>query len=192
MISAYEFGLSEKIVLKILENVHQVMTELSENFLKPYKLSFSNKNLSEIISKVIESKAAQILTQELGYDVISASSDSDPDLLFTAINAPLEVKVTSTDTGWTGGEFSKRPFNYLLVSWIPNNEFSDFFVVYTHLTEEDWESRMKKGARFYGPLFSAKKLLDKDEYVIFIGSLETKKRGAVKIQHHNIQQEKLA
>ena len=116
MIPAFEFGLSEKVVLEILNSVHEVMIELSNNFLKPYKLTFSNKNLSEIISKVIESKAAQILSEELKYEVRSASSDSDPDLYFTSIETPLEVKVTSTDIGWTGGEFSQRPFNYLLVS----------------------------------------------------------------------------
>jgi len=186
MIPACEFGLSEKIVLKILEKVHQVMTDLSENFLKPYKLSFSTKNLSELISKIIESTAAQILTDKLGYEVISASSDRDPDLLFTSTNAPLEIKVTSTNTGWTGGEFSKRPFNYLLVSWNPNSEFSDFFVAYTHLAEEDWESRISTG--YYGSKFSAKRLLNKDEYIIFIGTLETTKRGAVKIIRHSILQ----
>ncbi len=193
MIPAFEFGLSERIVLKILHSVHEVMTELSRKFLKPYNLVFSNKNLSEIISKVIESKAAQILSEELEYDVKSASSDSDPDLYFTAIETPLEIKVTSTDVGWTGGEFSQRPFNYLLISWNPDSEFTDFFVAYTHLDEDDWESRMKKGARFYGPLFSAKRLLDKDDCIIFFGSLETTKRGAIRIQRHSIQteQEKL-
>jgi hypothetical protein len=191
MIPVYEFGLNQKTVLKILENVHHVMTDLSNNFLKPYKLTFSNKNLSEIISKVIESKAAQILTQELGYDVVSASSDSDPDIFFTATKTPLEVKVTSTDSGWTGGEFSKRPFNYLLVSWNPKSDFSEFFVAYTHLDEKDWESRMKTGAHYYGPLFSAKRLLGKDEYIVFIGALQTTKRGSVRIEHHNIFQKKL-
>ena len=189
MIPAYELGLSEKVVLEILKNVHKIMSELSDKFLKPYGLTFSNKNLSEIIGKVIENKAAQILTKELGYKVISASSDSDPDLYFTKTKTPLEVKVTSTHTGWTGGEFSKRPFNYLLVSWNPKSDFSDFFVAYTHLTEDDWESRMKKGAEYYGPLFSAKRLLNKNDYIVFIGSLGATKRGAVRIEHHSIQQE---
>ena len=74
----------------------------------------------------MEKVSSDIFTKKLGYPVKRAMADKDPDLVFTKINKPMEIKVTSTTNAWTGGEFSKRPFDYLLVSWNPEN-YKQFF-----------------------------------------------------------------
>lgn len=185
-ISADIFGLNEETISRILEKLCEIMNEFDRIFMVPYDLKFSNKNLSEIISKIIEITAAKILTQELGFKVDNASSDREPDLFFHGIKMPLEVKVTSTNSTWMGGEFSKRPANYMLVSWDPESKFSRFFVAYTHLTNDDWESSMQKGKRFYAPKFTAKKLFEKPDRTVLIGSFEKTPRGAVKLSRHSI------
>lgn len=100
-----------------------------------YDISFSNKNLSEIIGKIMEKVCADTFTQKLSFEVKRARVDKDPDLTFTEIDAPMEIKITSTDKSWTGGEFSKRPFDYLLASWGGN--FDEFFCCLVHLEKED-------------------------------------------------------
>ena len=99
--------------------------------------------------------------------VKSAKSDREPDLYFTNLKKPLEIKITSTEYAWTGGEFSQRPFDYLLVSWGGN--FDEFFVCLVHLEKEDWTSRMDK--KYYGPSYTIKKLFEREDKIIFVGKL---------------------
>jgi len=179
---AKKFGLDEKTVLEIVKEVSEKMQKVDEILIKPYDIHFSNKNLSEIIGKIMEKTAADILTKKLGSEVKNAKSDSDADLTFFDGGWKIEIKITSTDNAWTGGEFSKRPFEYLLVSW--GGEFDEFFVAFTHLKKKDWHSNMS--SNYYGPSYSAKDLLKKKDKIIFIGKLETTERGGIKIKREKI------
>lgn len=163
------FQLSRVPVIEVLRLTCATMQEFNRVFMKPYEVRLSNKNVSEILGKVLESHAASVFTQLVGYEVRKERSDRDPDLFFTGIGLPLEVKVTSTATGWTGGEFSKRPFDYLLISWDPNSLYDRYFAALVHLEKEDWVSRMAND--YYGPSFSAKRLSEKRERREFVGRI---------------------
>ena len=45
---------------------------------------------------MFEVHCERVLTKRLGYEVRKEKSDKEPDLFFTKINKPLEVKLTST------------------------------------------------------------------------------------------------
>jgi hypothetical protein len=186
-----EFGITKEMILKIVHETSKAMKEFKNNYIDHYNIRLGNKLLSELLSKVFEVKCAEIFTKELGYSVIRSVSDADPDLVFKKINRPLEIKVTSTDNAWTGGEFSQRPYDYLLVSWDPNSNFEAFFVALVHLEKEDWESSMKKGYTYYGPSYTAKKLIEREDKIIFLGDTILTPRGAVKLFRENIRQKKI-
>ncbi len=155
-------------LLEIMEEVSRRMLEVKKYLMEPYEVCFSNKNLSEIIGKIMEKVSADIFTRNLGYEVKNAKADRDADLMFTQIKLPLEIKMTSTTNAWTGGEFSKRPFHYFLVSWGGN--FDEFFVCCVKLKKSDWKSNISKN--FYGPSLSIKKLDRIKDKLILIGKLE--------------------
>ncbi len=182
MVDENLFGLTREVVLEILKETSKVMQEFKRNFLDKYDVSISNKLLSELVGKAFETSTSVILSKKLGYDVIKEHSDKEPDLFFTKIDKPLEVKITSTTSAWTGGEFSKRPFDYLLVSWSGN--FDEFFVALVHLEKEDWQSRIQQ--QYYGPGFSKQKLFDKKGKIIFIGRLYKDDKGTVQLKRENI------
>lgn len=183
---AKRFGLDEKTVNDIVKEVAAKMQKVDEIFI-PYNIHLSNKNLSEIIGKIMERTASDILTKKLGYEVKNAKSDAEPDITYTKTGDKLEIKITSTDNAWTGGEFSKRPFEYLLVSW--GGRFDEFFVAFTHLEKGDWHSNMD--SNYYGPSYKAKDLYDKKDKIIFFGRLEKTERGAIKIKREKITQSRL-
>ena len=137
-----------------------------------YGVYLGNKNLSEIVGKVMEKVASEHFTKKLGYEVKNALSDREPDLFFTNINMPIEIKITSTTNAWTGGEFSKRPYHYFMVSW--GGEFDEFFVCAVKLEKEDWKSNMSKN--YYGPSLTLKKLREIKDKIILIGSIDGKGR----------------
>lgn len=147
-----------------------------------YDLSFSNKNLSEIIGKIMEKVASDVFTKRLGYKVKRALADREPDLLFTKINKPMEIKMTSTENAWTGGEFSQRPFDYLLISWGGN--FDEFFCCLTQLKNVDWKSNIKK--KFYGPTLTAKAVYEKKDKIVFFGDFEITPRNTVKLKREKV------
>lgn len=184
---AKTFGLDKKTVHEIAKDVANKMQKVNEILIKPYNIHFSNKNLSEIIGKIMEKSASDILSKKLGYEVKNAKSDSDPDLVFVKTGKKIEIKVTSTENGWTGGEFSKRPFEYLLISWGGN--FDEFFVAFVHLEKDEWHSNMSKN--YYGPNYSAKDLHKKKDKIIFLGRLEVTERGAIKIKRENLFNKKI-
>ena len=158
-------------LLAIMREVKRRMGAIT-HITKEYGISFSNKNLSEIVGKVMEKVASEYFTKKLRYEVVNALRDKDPDLFFTKILLPLEIKITSTTNAWTGGEFSKRPFHYFLVSW--GGEFDEFFVCAVKLDKEDWKSNMSKN--YYGPSLSIKKLQEKQDKLVLIGKIDSKGR----------------
>ena len=78
--------------------------------------------------------------------------------------------MTPASTAWTGGEFSQRPFHYLLCSW--GGEFDEFFVCLVKLNKTDWKSNISK--KYYGLSLSIKKLRELDDKIVLIGSINEK------------------
>jgi hypothetical protein len=177
-----KFGLTREIVFKVMKETSKAMKNFKQDYLDKYKVNVSNKLLSELLSKIMEVNAEKIFTRELGYKIMKETKDSEPDLFFTKINTPLEIKTTSTLNAWTGGEFSKRPFDYLLVSW--GGDFDEFFVALVRLKKTDWKSNFAKN--FYGPSYSSKRLFLRKDKEVFLGSFEKTKRGAVKLVREKI------
>ncbi|MBI2558134.1 hypothetical protein HYW20_02320 [Candidatus Woesearchaeota archaeon] len=170
------------MVIEILKGVSFRMKKIKEEVMEEYDISFNNKNLSEIIGKIMEKVASDVFTKRLGYEVKRALADRDKDLVFTQINKPMEIKMTSTENAWTGGEFSQRAPDYLLVSWGGN--FDEFFCCLVKLDKSDWESNISK--RFYGPTLKAKTVYNKKDKVIFYGNFEVTKRNAIKLKREKI------
>ena len=163
---------TREYLLKILKEVSKRMKVVDEILIKKYDVGFSNKNLSEIIGKIMEKVSSEIYTKELKFEVKNAKSDKEPDLYFTKLELPLEIKMTSTLNSWTGGEFSKRPSHYFLVSWGGN--FDEFFICVVKLQKSDWKSNMSKN--YYGPSLSIKKLREIEDKLILIGEIDDKGR----------------
>ena len=177
-----KFGLSKDTVLTIVGKTAEKMRKANNEVFKPYEIHLSSKLLSEIVGKIFEKTASEVLTKVMGYEVRNAQSDADPDLMFTSIHEGMEVKVTSTETAWTGGEFSKRPLDYLLVSW--GGDFNEFFVAFAHLEKDEWHSNITRN--YYGPSYKTKDLYRKKDRVIFLGALEVTPRNAVRIKREKI------
>ncbi|MEW6294811.1 MAG: hypothetical protein AB1467_00765 [Candidatus Diapherotrites archaeon] len=177
-----KFGLTKDVVFKVIQETSQAMKKFRQEYLDKYGVNVSNKLLSELLSKIMEAKAEDIFTKAVGYEIKKETKDSEPDLFFTKIKTPLEIKTTSTLTAWTGGEFSKRPFDYLLVSWGGN--FDEFFVALVKLKKADWKSNFSKN--FYGPSYSAQKLFKRKDKEVFLGSFEKTSRGAIKIVREKV------
>lgn len=180
--SINKFELTKDAVVEVLKGVSFRMQKFKKELMDQYDISFSNKNLSEIIGKVMEKVCADTFTKKLGYEVKRTLADKNPDLIFTKVSIPLEIKITSTNNSWTGGEFSKRPFDYLLFSWGGN--FDEFFCCLAHVEKEDWKSNFSKN--YYGPTLIAKKVYEKKDKIVFFGDFEITPRGTVKIKREKI------
>jgi hypothetical protein len=181
------FGITRVNLFEIAKIVSFKMGKIKELLFDEYDIQFSNKNLSEIIGKIFEKETAEYLSKVTDYRVVNAKSDQDPDLSFRKKKKNIkfvEIKVTSTATAWTGGEFSKRPYDYILISWGEN--YDEYFIAYTHLEKEDWESNIKKG--YYGPSFKVKDLKKKKNKTILLGRIN--KRGT-RVIRENLFQTKL-
>lgn len=150
------------------------------------EIELNNKNLSEIIGKQFEKEVARYLNDNTKYQVLNAQSDREPDIRFLengVVKKNLEIKVTSTDRGWTGGEFSQRPYDYLLISW--GSDFNSYFIAYCQLEKDDWKSNIDK--KFYGPSLSIGSLKGKN-FEILLGSTS---QSGKKLIRENINQNKL-
>ncbi len=181
------YGITRENMLEIAIIVSNKMIKVKNLLMDEYDIHFSNKNLSEIIGKMFEKETASYLSNVTDYEVLNAQSDKDSDLNFTIKGESeknVEIKVTSTKNTWTGGEFSQRPLDYLLISWGKNYE--EYFIAYAHLEKEDWTSHFKK--RFYGPSFKVKDLKDKSDKVILLGTINERGTGVIR---ENIFQKKL-
>ena len=174
-----KFGLTKEVILESLKIVVSRMNKFNREY---EDLGLSRKNISELIGKIMEKACADTFSKKLGYEVKRALADRDPDLTFTKINTPMEIKMTSTDNSWTGGEFSKRAFDYLMVSWGGN--FDEFFCCLVHLEKEDWKSNFQNN--FYGPSLSAKTIYEKKDKIVFFGEFITTDRGTIKLKREKI------
>lgn len=168
----------KKVVIAIIKEISRKMKIANNKVFKPYEIELSSKNLSELVGKVAESTFAKMLTKELGYDVINAKSDRDPDLRFTKTGESFEIKVSSSDNSWQGGEFSTRPYDYFFISW--GGDFDEFFVARAILGTNAWRSNIKK--RRYGTTYYAKDLLGNKTKQVYIGEIYKTPRGAIKVR----------
>ncbi|MGI0141558.1 MAG: hypothetical protein ACREBF_02825 [Candidatus Micrarchaeales archaeon] len=173
--------ISKTIVVEAIKEVSKKMKRVN-GILKEYNVFLSNKNLSEIIGKISETTFAEVLTKHLGYEVKYAKADAEPDLFFTKTKEKFEIKMSSTSSGWQGGEFSTRPTEYFLITW--GGDFDEFFVAKAHLTDKEWYSHIAN--RRYGTSYPAKDLFNKKEKIIYLGKLEQTKRGAIRIVREKI------
>ena len=175
------FGITRKMVLEILKESSKAMNFFVKNFKEKHNAQLSGKLLSETFSNLLEQKASQILTKRLGYEVQNPSGDRTPDLIFTKLGKPLEIKVTS-EMNWRGGEFSTRPTYHMFVS--RNDKFNEFFVVLIDMSKEGglWESSMQKGKRYYAPYFKKEKIYEmRNKADILIGKITKNKKGTIKL-----------
>ena len=174
-----EFGITRENIRSITKIVSKKMLKLKELLMGEYGTHLSKKNLSEIVGKLFEKETAVFLTNNTPYNVLNAQSDKDPDLVFSKDGKGIlkvEIKVTSTVNTWTGGEFSKRPFDYLLISW--GEDFTSYFIAYTHLEKDEWQSNIAKG--FYGPSYKVKFLNEKKDKIILLGRINERGTGIVR------------
>lgn len=146
------FGITREMVLEVLKESSKAMHFFTKEFKEKYNVKLSGKIQSEIFSNLLEQISSKVFSQRLGYKVDKATGDNTPDLLFTDINMPLEIKVTSGQV-WRGGEFSKRACWHLMVS--RNEEFDEFFVCLVNMDINGglWISAMQQGKNYYAPSF---------------------------------------
>ena len=64
-----KFGLTKVMVIEVLKGVSFRMQKFKKELMDEYDLSFTNKNLSEIIGKIMEKVCADTFTKRLGYEV---------------------------------------------------------------------------------------------------------------------------
>lgn len=190
------------MVLEVLQESSEAMHFFVKEFKQKYNVKLSGKIQSETFSNLLEQIASKVFTKELGYDVKKATGDNTPDLLFTKINLPMEIKVTSGQV-WRGGEFSKRASWHFMVS--RNDDFNEFFVCLVDMESNGglWVSAMQQGKNYYAPSFKKDqiyKLRDEQtmlvkesstpygktktktsEINIFVGDIVKSNKGAVKL-----------
>ena len=113
----------------------------------------SSKQRSEFFGAFLEAAFAECIADEHGYESRQPDNDREPDLNFLNGHT-MEIKNTSTDTGWRGGKYSKRPGDYILVSY--DKDEHNVFVALASLTEEDWQRPTSNN--YYGTTFTASDL----------------------------------
>jgi hypothetical protein len=119
--------------------------------LSPAVLSrLSSKQRSEFFGAFLEAAFADAIEFRHGHSSRQPEHDREPDLNFLNGHT-MEVKNTSTDVGWRGGKYSKRPGDYILVSYDKND--NKIFVALAALTEDDWTRPTSNS--YYGTTFTA-------------------------------------
>lgn len=142
----------------------------------------SKKLKSEIISNLFETQSAVYLNEQ-GFDVISANSDRDPDLVIN--EKPCEIKVTGLDhpmtenAKWMGGKYSKRTSDFIFVMWNYQSERNTlygqekekllFAVLQCHVNESEWRTIDNGNDNYYATIFDLKQILDR-EHRILVGA----------------------
>jgi len=175
------FGITRSMVLEVLTESSKAMKWFIKKFKKKYDINLSGKLLSEIFSNLLEQKASRVFSKKLGYEIRKANSDNDPDLFFSKINMPMEIKVAGGPV-WRGGEFSKRASWHLMVS--RNSTFDEFFVCLVNMNSKGslWISSMQQGKDYYAPSFKKDKIFELQHQIpIFVGRIVKSDRGAVRL-----------
>jgi len=133
--------------------------------LKKYLILFNNDEL-DISNKMKSEFASQIAEKSIKETIpgtICPKLDKEPDCKIphkiTNNLTPWEIKCTTGDN-WRGGEYSKRPGYYLLISWKQTEQNIAIFAARLHMTEDDWDkSKPKKNGdkNYYATTFPKNK-----------------------------------
>ena len=163
-----------------LENFDAVLDEVKTRFadLKSaydkHRIVKTKKQLSEDISALFETAM-----ENLYEDVEAPKKDSEPDLRKNGKG--VELKTTEGEQ-WRGGEYSKRPSQYLLISWDLVDQDLKFFVASLYLEEEDWKTSTSD--KYYATIFGKKEIISRIENQknvdILSGEVYTYNRGKQK------------
>lgn len=181
---------ASKIIEQHWAEIHSYIVEKAEFYLTTFEndgLNISAKMQSEFISQICES-AFEIVLKKALVDVISPKKDSEPDCY--VLGEAVELKTTKGEI-WRGGEFSKRPGLYILLSWAKNHDNKiSLFAAMQKMKESDWVSSMSnaakngKKAKYYGTFYGKSNLVEQNKYSILSGDVEVKtmnKNGTKKV-----------
>jgi len=156
----------------IEKNLPNVENKLNYNF-NLFKQSLgrgydklSTKLKSELLSNMVESTFEDTIK-----GVFAPTKDSEADLQF--LNKPLEIKTTATTDSWRGGEFSKRPGDYLMVGWEEIDGELRLFMLLTYLTKQDWISSGSNN--YYATSITLTKIVESLSYHILKGDIVKKR-----------------
>ena len=130
-------------------------------------LDLSNKEISERLSRIVTKQITIHIP-----NVKADTKDSDPDTNFISYNEPLEIKATSSNYQWQGGEHSKRFGNYLLVGWKLVDKDVKLFMILTDLGKDDWTISQSKNR--YSTSVNLKYIIENRDYEILVGDISQK------------------
>tara|TARA_R100000005_G_C4883335_1_gene133877 strand:+ start:70 stop:582 length:513 start_codon:yes stop_codon:yes gene_type:complete len=162
--------LNKKITKLLSDNLSEINSKLNEGF-EDYKSipgydKHSTKLKSEILSNLIESVVSDLLKE-----AIAPGVDHMADLIVDG--TPLEIKTTATSDSWRGGEFSKRPGDYIMVGWEEVSGVLKTFMLHTFLEKNHWKS--SGSGNYYATSISLSEILDKVPFKVLKGGLEKKR-----------------
>jgi len=159
-----------KTILK--EYMNGVETDLQKR-IKQLKVAIewdklSTKLKSELISNALEAAMSKVIP-----NCEAPTVDSKSDVYINGV--ALEIKTTSTSYTWQGGEFSKRPADYLLVGYTDDGVGNNIklFVLHTKLKESDWIS--SKSDNYYATSIQLKYILKNNKYTVLTGNIQQKR-----------------
>jgi hypothetical protein len=162
--------LNTKITNLLNNNLSEIESRLNKGF-KDYKSipgydKHSTKLKSEILSNLIESVVSELITE-----AVAPGKDHMADLIVDG--TPLEIKTTATSDSWRGGEFSKRPGDYIMVGWEEVCGVLKTFMLHTFLEESHWKS--SGSGNYYATSISLSDIIEKVPYNILKGKVEKKR-----------------
>jgi hypothetical protein len=137
----------------------------------------SKRVRSGVISELFETQSA-LYYNSIGITTLSCKNDTEPDLYFSDIEQPCEIKVTSSSKReWMGNHISKKSSEYILISWDYQEETDTLFgrepekltfsVINVFLDKSDW---MTLGEEYNGTKITSKMLDGKKVKILVDGS----------------------
>jgi hypothetical protein len=114
-----------------------------------FHIPFNTRLKSEIVSTLFEIESAKYY-RKIGIKVKNALNDSEPDLFFTDLEKPVEIKVTKFrgTPKWMGNKISKKESQFVLIVWdeVITNLYDNkvglkFYVTTTYLTPDNWSGQ---------------------------------------------------
>tara|TARA_B100001564_G_C20571344_1_gene638506 strand:- start:84 stop:629 length:546 start_codon:yes stop_codon:yes gene_type:complete len=163
--------IDKNITKSLINNLDAIDIQIDKRF-KLFKESMgsgyeklSTKLKSEILSNLIEAAVEESINE-----VSAPTKDHMPDLLMNS--KPLEIKTTAGTDSWRGGEFSKRPGDYIMVGWEEVLGVLKTFMVHTFLEESDWNS--SGSDNYYATSITLTEILNNAPYEILKGGLNKK------------------
>jgi hypothetical protein len=104
--------------------------------------------------------------------VKNALNDSEPDLFFTDLEKPVEIKVTKFrgTPKWMGNKISKKESQFVLIVWdeVITNLYDNkvglkFYVTTTYLTPDNWSGQ--DGYEYHASFLSLNNIREKVDLV---------------------------